>query len=325
VHCATTRRAGFSTATLSTMSAGYAVTCRPATGRYLPGHGQQGRCDLPAHSPLVCMLFVLTMLITTSCCMRCVFARDHGLSFSAALPRSIPPSRSRSTLSCGLRRGSSSSASSLGSSNAFNAIVAASVVALGVTYAVLPTINRLRGRRMLPKSRLFKLNNFVGWTVNLIGIAWTVLITVLFLFQPETPLGGPLLHPQQRRYLRAGDAPPRHHDQCRHRASPAGVLWLGIQNKMNWIVPTRGICLNKCSSFFSFASGSYLSALPHVANFAMMQAINVSMVYILGTTAQLINLVAVQELSRANVGRRSSSCFLLGIKGSFTLILCIFM
>ncbi|KAL9072311.1 MAG: hypothetical protein Q9161_003630 [Pseudevernia consocians] len=38
----------------------------------------------------------------------------------------------------------------LGSSSAFNAIISASVVALGVSYAIPPAINCLRGRKMLP-------------------------------------------------------------------------------------------------------------------------------------------------------------------------------
>ncbi len=57
----------------------------------------------------------------------------------------------------------------LGSSSAFNAIVSASVVALGVTYAIPPAINCLRGRRMLPDSRPFRLPNWLGWTVNLVS------------------------------------------------------------------------------------------------------------------------------------------------------------
>jgi amino acid transporter len=57
----------------------------------------------------------------------------------------------------------------LGSSSAFNAIVSASVVALGVTYAIPPAINCLRGRRMLPASRPFVLPTWLGWTCNLVS------------------------------------------------------------------------------------------------------------------------------------------------------------
>lgn len=58
----------------------------------------------------------------------------------------------------------------LGSSSAFNAIVSASVVALGITYAIPPAINCLRGRKMLPESRAFTLPNWLGWTANLVCI-----------------------------------------------------------------------------------------------------------------------------------------------------------
>lgn len=45
----------------------------------------------------------------------------------------------------------------LGSTSPFNAIVSASVVALTVSYAIPIAINCLRGRRMLPETRSFKL------------------------------------------------------------------------------------------------------------------------------------------------------------------------
>lgn len=56
----------------------------------------------------------------------------------------------------------------LGSSSALSAIVSASVVSLGVTYAIPPAIHVLRGRNMLPETRPFKLNGWVGWTLNLV-------------------------------------------------------------------------------------------------------------------------------------------------------------
>lgn len=78
----------------------------------------------------------------------------------------------------------------LGSSSAFNAIVSASVVALGVTYATPPLINVLRGRKMLPPHRSFKLPEPLGWIVNIVGILYTILTTVLFVFPPELPVTG---------------------------------------------------------------------------------------------------------------------------------------
>lgn len=55
-----------------------------------------------------------------------------------------------------------------GSTSAYNAVVSASVVALGVTYAIPPTINCLRGRKMLPANRPFILPSWLGWACNLV-------------------------------------------------------------------------------------------------------------------------------------------------------------
>jgi choline transport protein len=78
----------------------------------------------------------------------------------------------------------------LGSTSAFNAITAASVVALGVTYAIPIAINCLRGRRMLPKTRHFQLPEIFAWFANLLGIAYVIVTTVLFVFPPDLPVSG---------------------------------------------------------------------------------------------------------------------------------------
>ena len=57
----------------------------------------------------------------------------------------------------------------LGSSSAFNAIISASVVCLGISYAIPPAIHCLRGRNKLPASRPFKIPAPVGWAVNLVS------------------------------------------------------------------------------------------------------------------------------------------------------------
>jgi choline transport protein len=59
----------------------------------------------------------------------------------------------------------------LGSSSAFNAILSASVVALGVSYAIPVLINCLRGRRMLGE-RPFVLPGPIGWIANLVSISF---------------------------------------------------------------------------------------------------------------------------------------------------------
>ena len=73
--------------------------------------------------------------------------------------------------------------------SAFNAIISASVVALGISYAIPPAINCLRGRKMLPP-RPFVLPGPLGWMCNLLGIAYVIVTTVLFLFPPDLPVTG---------------------------------------------------------------------------------------------------------------------------------------
>ncbi|KAI2627665.1 amino acid transporter [Hypoxylon sp. NC1633] len=139
--------------------------------------------------PLVCMLFTATALMTTSSRMSYAFARDHGLPFSHVFARVHP--RLQVPLNALLWTAAwvvVFGCIFLGSSSTFNAITSASVVALGVTYAIPPSINVLRGRRMLPHDRAFKLPGVVGWVMNLVGIGWTILTTVLFVFPPELPV-----------------------------------------------------------------------------------------------------------------------------------------
>jgi amino acid transporter len=78
----------------------------------------------------------------------------------------------------------------LGSSSAFNAIVSASVVCLGVSYGIPIAINCLRGRRMLPPTRAFILPEWFAWTINLMGVAFVIVTTVLFVFPPALPVTG---------------------------------------------------------------------------------------------------------------------------------------
>ena len=101
----------------------------------------------------------------------------------------------------------------LGSTVAFNAIIAASVVALGVSYGMfLPwagiglfwpeawmraynltgipvALCLAAGRRNLPE-RAFALPSWLGWTANVIGLVYTIVTTVLFLFPPALPVSG---------------------------------------------------------------------------------------------------------------------------------------
>jgi amino acid transporter len=127
--------------------------------------------------PIVCMLFTTTSLMTTSSRMSYAFARDRGLPASrvfAAVNQTlgVPLNALIWTTAWVIIFG----CVFLGSTSAFNAIVSASVVALGVTYAIPPAINCLRGRRMLPASRPFKLSEPVGWTVNLVSSTYFPLL-----------------------------------------------------------------------------------------------------------------------------------------------------
>lgn len=138
--------------------------------------------------PLICILFAETAIMTTSSRMTYAFARDGGLPMSKVFakvhPRLGQPLNALIlaavlTILFGLIL--------IGSSSAFNALISASVVALGVSYAIPVAINVCRGRKMLP-TRAFTLPGFIGWIANLIGIAYTIVTTVMFLFPPELPV-----------------------------------------------------------------------------------------------------------------------------------------
>ncbi|KAF5022040.1 hypothetical protein F66182_5923 [Fusarium sp. NRRL 66182] len=138
---------------------------------------------------IVCMLFTATAIMTTSSRMTYAFARDRGLPLSSVWAKVHP------TLDVPLNALLWTTAwviifglILLGSSSAFNAITAASVVALGVTYAIPPFIHLCRGGNMLPKDRPFKLSTPVRWVCSVVGICWAILTTVLFVFPPELPV-----------------------------------------------------------------------------------------------------------------------------------------
>jgi len=119
------------------------------------------------------------------------FARDGGLPFSKYFSRvhatlDVPLESLSLTLLVVVIFG----CIFLGSTSAFNAITSASVTALGVSYAIPIAINCMRGRRMLPETRHFKLPEPFAWFANLLGIAYVIVTTVLFVFPPELPVTG---------------------------------------------------------------------------------------------------------------------------------------
>lgn len=120
--------------------------------------------------PLLCLLFATVSIMTTSSRMTYAFARDGGLPFSRVFAKvdkrlDVPLNALLLTTVLVIIFG----CIFLGSSSAFNAIVSASVVALGITYAIPPAINCMRGRRMLPSSRPFVLKGALGWICNLVS------------------------------------------------------------------------------------------------------------------------------------------------------------
>jgi amino acid permease (GABA permease) len=138
--------------------------------------------------PLVCLVFATTAIMATASRMVYAFARDGGLPYSAQFARvngyTGQPFNALVLTSVlvvifGVLL--------LGSSSAVNAIISASVVALGVSYAIPISINCLRGRKQLPK-RSFTLPEPLGSIANVIGIAYVLVTTVLFLFPPIRPV-----------------------------------------------------------------------------------------------------------------------------------------
>ncbi|KAK4545350.1 hypothetical protein LTR36_003530 [Oleoguttula mirabilis] len=141
--------------------------------------------------PLVCLVFANVAIMTTSSRMTYAFARDRGLPFSRFFAR-IHPKLDVPLEALGVTNVVVIILGFifLGSSSAFNAITSASVVALNLSYGIPVMINVIRGRRMLPPTRHFILPEWFAWIANLVGIAWVILTTVLFVFPPELPVTG---------------------------------------------------------------------------------------------------------------------------------------
>lgn len=120
--------------------------------------------------PIICVLFAEIGIMSTSSRMTYAFARDGGLPFSKVWahvnPRlDTPVNALILTTVLVIIFG----CIFLGSSSAFNAIVAASVVALGLSYAIPPAVNCMQGKNKLPETRAFKLPDWLGWTCNIVS------------------------------------------------------------------------------------------------------------------------------------------------------------
>ncbi|TKX25823.1 putative choline transport protein [Elsinoe australis] len=141
--------------------------------------------------PIVCLLFASTSVQTAATRMTWAFARDRALPASKmwakvhpklGLPLNALILTTVIVTVFGLIL--------IGSSSAFNAIVSASVVALGVSYGIPIAINICYGRKALPKDRPFILPGPLGWICNIVGVVYVIVTTILFLFPPVLPVTG---------------------------------------------------------------------------------------------------------------------------------------
>jgi amino acid permease (GABA permease) len=140
--------------------------------------------------PLLCLMFAGTACLTTSSRMIFAFARDNGLPASKKLwevhpTLQVPLNALYATVVVVVVLG----CIYLGSTVAFNAIIASAVVALGLSYGIPIALNLMYARRKLPE-RALALPNWLGWIVNIIGVVYTIVTTVLFLFPPSIPVDG---------------------------------------------------------------------------------------------------------------------------------------
>ncbi|KAH6884598.1 amino acid/polyamine transporter I [Thelonectria olida] len=140
--------------------------------------------------PLLCLVFADIAVMTTSSRMVFAFARDGGLPASR-LWWKVHPTLDVPMNAIYLNVGIVVifGCIYLGSTVAFNAIIASAVVALGLSYGIPIAINVAYGRSKLPE-RSFTLPSWLGWTANIIGLVYTVVTTVLFLFPPALPVNG---------------------------------------------------------------------------------------------------------------------------------------
>ncbi|KAJ5325263.1 Amino acid/polyamine transporter I [Penicillium brevicompactum] len=140
--------------------------------------------------PLVCLVFAIISVMTTSSRMIFAFARDGGLPasrfFATVHPTlKIPLNALMLSVVVVIAFG----CIFLGSSSAFNAIISASVVALDLSYGIPIAVNCLQGRNSLPE-RKWKLPNAVGWFVDIVALSYILLTTVLFVFPPSRTVTG---------------------------------------------------------------------------------------------------------------------------------------
>lgn len=143
---------------------------------------------------IVCMAFTAQALLTASSRMTMAFARDRGMPFSrlfAKATRGVPVPAILLNAALVILFG----CIYLGSDSALNAILSSSVISLNVSYSIPVALILIRGRKLLrPKSFAgepsFSLGPVWGPICNVVGLAFTLVTTVFFLFPPELPATG---------------------------------------------------------------------------------------------------------------------------------------
>ncbi|CAG8884348.1 unnamed protein product [Penicillium salamii] len=140
--------------------------------------------------PIGCLLLGVIAIMTTCSRMIHALARDSGLPFSSlwtkvhsglGTPLNALALSAFAVICCGCIF--------LGSSSGFNALSSATVICFDISYCVPILVHCLRGRKLLP-ARSWSLHPVIGWTANLISIAYILLTTVLFLFPPSRSVTG---------------------------------------------------------------------------------------------------------------------------------------
>ncbi|KOS13455.1 gaba permease [Malassezia pachydermatis] len=140
--------------------------------------------------PLICMVFTTTSLFTASSRMVYAFARDDGLFFSKDLAKVDKHLHSPVNALClSLVGVIIFGCVYIGSASAFNAISSAAVVWLNLSYIIPIGVNLFSGRKLLP-DRPFRLPNTLGYLLNIVGLLYVTLTTVLFHFPPFLPVTG---------------------------------------------------------------------------------------------------------------------------------------
>ncbi|WFD47458.1 hypothetical protein GLX27_002110 [Malassezia furfur] len=140
--------------------------------------------------PLICLIFAMLGAFTTSSRMTFAFAREKGLPFSPFFSHvhsklKLPLNALVLTMVVVIIFG----LIFLASDSAFDAITSAAVIALNLSYGIPIAINCAQGRKKLPP-RAYRLNPMLGWTVNIVGLTYVAITTVLFFFPPVVPATG---------------------------------------------------------------------------------------------------------------------------------------